>query len=105
MTTLNSTTNTTTDSGYNPGQATASVVVSQGQVLGATNVSTGLTNNPMVDSFFIPLVIAIVGVWVYKSGILGISEWIDSRKGKHQDYVAGKQLKAKIQQIQGQEKA
>jgi len=38
-------------------------------VLGATDVSTGLTNNPLVDSFFLPLVLlmgVVVGYSVFK---------------------------------------
>ena len=38
------------------------------QVLGATTVSTGLTNNFLTDSFLLPLLLIIVGLWLYFSG-------------------------------------
>jgi len=39
-----------------------------GQVLGASTVSTGLTNNFLTDSFFLPLLMIIAGLWFYFSG-------------------------------------
>lgn len=41
------------------------------QVLGATTVSTGLTNNLLADSFFLPLLIIIASLWLYFSGGAG----------------------------------
>ena len=41
-----------------------------GQVLGASTVSTGLTNNFLADSFFLPLLLIIAGLWLYFSGTL-----------------------------------
>ncbi|MEK7540914.1 MAG: hypothetical protein AAB529_01605, partial [Patescibacteria group bacterium] len=74
------------------------------QVLGATDVSTGLTNNFLADSFFLPLIIALAGIWLFKSGILGLDGWVNSRRIKHRDYVAGKKLKTKIAEIKEREK-
>ncbi len=51
------------------GTASASIIASRSTVLGATDVSTGLTNNPLVDSFFLPLVLlmgVVVGYSVFK---------------------------------------
>lgn len=39
-----------------------------GQVAGASTIATGLTNNLLVDSFLIPLLIIIAGLWLYFSG-------------------------------------
>lgn len=39
-----------------------------GQVLGVSTISTGLTNNILTDSFFFPLMIIVLGIWLYFSG-------------------------------------
>jgi len=74
-----------------------------GQVLGATDVNTGLTNNFLIDSFFLPLMIALAGIWLFRSGILNTGAWVDGRKIKHKDYIANKELMAKISQIKSRE--
>ncbi|MHB8871906.1 MAG: hypothetical protein ACYC5G_05630, partial [Candidatus Doudnabacteria bacterium] len=74
-----------------------------GQVLGITDVSTGLTNNFLVDSFFLPLMIALAGIWLFKSRVFGFNSWIDSRRIKHTDYLANKKLKTRIAEIQARE--
>jgi hypothetical protein len=44
---------------------------------GSTNVSTGLTNDFLKDSFFLPLVVLIAGLWLWRSGIFaGFLHWI-----------------------------
>ena len=52
--------------------ASASVVVNKTLVYGAattaTNVSTGLTNNFLTESFFLPLLMIVLGLWFYFSG-------------------------------------
>ncbi len=55
-----------TDTSFNYSNANASIIVTRGNVLGATDVSTGLTNNPLIDSFFLPLVILIAGIWLFR---------------------------------------
>ena len=57
---------TSTESGTQTDNAT--VVVSKSQVYGATSVSTGLTNNFLTDSFFLPLLLIIFSAWFYFSG-------------------------------------
>ena len=42
------------------------VIDYQVSLAGATNVSTGLTDNPLTDSFFIPLILVIIGIWAFK---------------------------------------
>jgi hypothetical protein len=52
--------------------ASATVIVNNSQVYGATtgptSVSTGLTNNFLTDSFLLPLSIIILGLWLLFSG-------------------------------------
>ena len=52
--------------------AIATVIVNKSLVYGAatvaTDVSTGLTNNFFTDSFFLPLLMIIAGLWFYFSG-------------------------------------
>src|SRR3989339_32148 len=83
--------------------ASATVIVNKATVAGATSVSTGLTNNIWLDSFFLPALLAIMGVWGYKSGIFGIDEWIARRKTKTKDFRASKKLNAKIEEIKNAE--
>ena len=99
----NSVTVSSSDLGGNLLPASASVIVNRTAVLGATSVSTGLTNNFWADSFFLPLLLAGLGLWAYKSGLLGIDEWIARRKNKTKDFRAGKKLENKIAQIKGKE--
>ena len=74
-----------------------------GQVLGATTVSTGLTNNFLIDSFFLPLIIALAVIWLFRSGILSFTARIDSYRVKHKDYTANKELKSKVAKIKEKE--
>ena len=60
--------------------ASASVFVNKSLVYGATNISTGLTNNFLTDSFLLPLLILIFGIWLYFSGTLNM--WTDKLKTK-----------------------
>lgn len=46
----------------------ATVTVNKSTVLGASTIPTGVTNNPLTDSFFIPLSIILSGMWLYFSG-------------------------------------
>ncbi len=101
----NSVTVASTDSGYNSKTAIASVIVIKTGVSDATTVATGLTNNFFIDSFFLPLMISLIGIWLFRSDFLGITDWLDSKKLKHKNRIAQKQLKNKIIQIKKKEKA
>ena len=46
----------------------ATVFVNNSSIAGATDVSTGSTNNFLTDSFFLPLMIIILSAWLYFSG-------------------------------------
>jgi hypothetical protein len=89
--------------GFNAVTATSTIIVTKTGILGATAISTGFTNNFFVDSFFLPLLIAGLAVWLFRTGIIRFQEWVDLRKVKHKDYLAQKQLKAKIAKIREKE--
>jgi uncharacterized repeat protein (TIGR01451 family) len=62
--------------------ASVTVYVNRAGILGATNVSTGLTNNLLTESFFLPLVALVMGFWLWRSGALRRSlVWL------HQQYL------------------
>ncbi|MGD0576794.1 MAG: hypothetical protein ABSA74_01845 [Candidatus Staskawiczbacteria bacterium] len=83
-----------------PATPAAPVVVTQGQVLGASTVSTGLTNNIWVDSFFLPLLFSLIGIFMLKSGMLfPFEKWLDALKKQRRGYKAEKELNARIAQI------
>jgi len=49
-------------------------------VYGASDVSTGLTNNFLTDSFLLPLLMIVLGLWLYLSGeIDNFANWIKSK--------------------------
>lgn len=82
---------------------TAQVVVTKKAVAGATDVSTGLTNNLFLDSFFLPFLFASAGVWVFKSRIIRFEEWRDDRGKEYQKFHADKLLQLKIAKIKARE--
>ena len=99
-TTLNNVASVTSSAYGNP-SATASVVVTKATVLGASTISTGLTNNFWVDSFFLPLLITLVLIWMWKAGMFfGIEKWLDSKRRTRRGYQAEKELSARVAQLQ-----
>lgn len=57
--------------------ATNTIVVNNSVVQGVTNISTGATNNLLEDSFFIPLMIILISVWLYFSGsAYRLADWL-----------------------------
>ena len=74
-------TNNATISSQNGTQtSTATVIVNRSQVYGASSVSTGLTNNFLTDSFFLPLLLIILGLWLYFSGLVyGFADWLKKK--------------------------
>ena len=98
-TTLNNSVSTTSSNGYIP-NASASVIVTRAAVLGASTVSTGLTNNIWLDSFIIPLMITLLGLWMWRSGMFfGVEKWLDDKKKIKRGFRAQKELDRKISQI------
>ena len=99
-TTLNNSVSINSSESNSNSTSNVAIVVKKTAILGATSISTGLTNNFLIDSFFLPLMIAIIGVWLFKSGAFGFFEkWIDIRKVQHAEYKTQKELKTKIIQI------
>jgi hypothetical protein len=97
--TLNNSVSVAADSGYSPATASASVIVTRTGIHGATTVSTGLTNNFLLDSFFLPLMAALGGVWLWRSGAFGLTEWIDTKRTKYLSFNAKKKLERKIKKL------
>jgi hypothetical protein len=100
-TTLTNNVSVTSSSGYNP-TSNASVIITRGAVLGASTVSTGLTNNFWVDSFLLPLLITLIILWMWKAGMFfGIEKWLDNKKKVRRSFKAEKELAKRIKQIAG----
>jgi len=102
-TVVNTATVSSSDLGVAQGTGSASVIVTRQQVLGATSVSTGLTNNPLADSFAIPLLIGLIGVWMYRSGIIALPGWVRTRMEDKKETMASKNLQSKIDEIKQKE--
>lgn len=81
----------------------ATVIVRKTGVLGATTVSTGLTNNLFLDSFLLPLIICLIIIFLFRSYIIKWEEWLDKRKKQYRDYKAKKLLRFKIAKIKTEE--
>ncbi len=82
----------------------AEVVVSRAAVAGAvTEIATGLTNNIFFDSLFLPFIIALVVIYLFKSRIIKFEEWLDERKKKYREYYSNKILRLKISRIRIEE--
>jgi len=100
----NSVSVTSSNTNYTP-TSNASVFVTRTAVYGASTISTGLTNRFWVDSFFLPLMIALGGIWMLRSGMFfGIEKWFDNSKRKGKDYKAQKELDSRIAEIKKLEK-
>ena len=90
---------TSSASGYNT--ATASVIVTKAGVLGASTISTGLTNNFWLDLFILPLLITLILIWGWKLGLfLWLEKWIDEKKKNHHIYKTEKEFASRIAKIQ-----
>ncbi len=100
-TTLNNSVSVTgSNSNYNP-ISNASVFVTRSGVYGASTISTGLTNNFWIDSFFLPLALVLLIVWMWRAGIFfGIEKWLDNKKKVRKTYSSGKELNKRIATIQ-----
>lgn len=92
-----------TGANFNSVTATASVIVLKSGVLGATTISTGLTNNILLDSFIIPLLIALFGIWLFRSGLVGMPAWLVSRRKKIKNISSQRRLENKVSEIRQNE--
>ncbi|MDD2731790.1 MAG: PKD domain-containing protein [Candidatus Pacebacteria bacterium] len=82
---------------------TAKVLVTRKAIGGATTIITGITDNILFDSLIIPLIFALIAVWLFKSKIVSFEQWLDLKKEKYQNYRSNKILEKKIGQIKGKE--
>ncbi len=83
---------------------TAKTIVSRTAVKGiATDVSTGFTNNILIDYFLFPLLAALLIVWLLKSRVIKVEEWIDLRKKQYKEYKTKKMLQLEINKIKAKE--
>jgi uncharacterized repeat protein (TIGR01451 family) len=88
----------------NSNSKTATVVVTRTAVAGAaTGVSTGITDNLLLDSFFLPLSVALGIVWFLKSYIIRVQDWFYLKRKKYQEYNSQKILQLKIAQIKARD--
>lgn len=71
---------------------TAKVMVYKAMGGGPTNISTGLSNNILFNSFILPLALTLLIVWLFKSHIINFEEWVELRKNKYRAYKARKIL-------------
>jgi hypothetical protein len=61
--------------------SSATVIVNKAVVYGASTISTGLTNNFLADSFFLPLLLILAGLWFYFSGrAYRFADWLKATK-------------------------
>lgn len=83
---------------------TAKIFVSKTGVAGAaTSISTGLTDNLLLDFFLIPFFLSTIAVWLFKPKFLFAEEWLDGRKRGYQEFKSKKILQSKIAQIRAKE--
>lgn len=60
--------------------ASASVLVTNSTVSGATYLPTGMTNNPITDSFFFPMAMIILMSWLYFTGkVYRFADWLGAK--------------------------
>jgi uncharacterized repeat protein (TIGR01451 family) len=93
----------TVSSGNTSGSDTATIIINRKAVAGATTIPTGLTNNLFVDSFLIPLAIALLLVWIFRSRLIKWEQWLDDKKRGYRVYKSDKVLRLKAQKIRIQE--
>ncbi len=80
---------------------TSKVIVTKKAVAGAVAaISTGVTNG-ILDSILLPLGIALLMVWIFKSKFIGLDKLIGKRKREIEEYRARKTLKRQIAKLKG----
>jgi len=63
-----------------------------------TEVETGITSG-ILNSILLPLGIAILGVWIFRSKLVGLDKWVEERKRGISEYRTKKKLKKEIDQL------
>jgi len=75
---INNATITSTEAGTQT--SSASVIVSNSLISGASIIATGITNNPVRDSFFLPLALIILMSWLYFTGrVYTFADWLGTK--------------------------
>jgi len=98
-TTLTNSVTISSSEGTNPASG-SKANISVTRTSGATAAPTGWTDNIFFDSFFLPLMLALAGLWAWKSGLLGSLGFAGL-----QNRAASNKLAAKIAQIRQRENA
>ncbi len=98
-TTLTNSVTITSSEGTNSASGSGATI-SVNRTSGATGAPTGWTDNIFFDSFFLPLALALAGVWAWKSGLLGALGFAGV-----QNRIANNKLAAKISEIRQREQA
>lgn len=75
---------------------TSKVIVKKSGVAG---VSTGITDNILLNSLLFPLMISLGLVWVFRSELLGLDKLIEDRKRQVIEYRSQKLLRKRIEQM------
>lgn len=68
-----------------------------------TYVSTGITDNILLDTFVLPLGITLLIIFIFRSRILRFEEWKDRAKERYQEYKSKKLLSLKVNKIKSKE--
>ncbi|MGB9743351.1 MAG: hypothetical protein ACPLW9_01395, partial [Minisyncoccales bacterium] len=80
--------------------AAVTVRVNRSQVLGAaTDVSTGLTNNILIDSFVLPLLATLLILWLFRARIVNLEKWLDNKRKAYQAYKSDKALNERLTRL------
>jgi len=99
-TTLNNSVSATSSNAGNTPTASASVIVNRAAVYGASIISTGLTNNFLVDSFFLPLMITLIAIWMLRSGMfVGAEKWFYNKRKNSRNFRGERELAERIVKI------
>lgn len=62
----------------------------------ATQIMTGVTHNGWIDFIILPLVLAAVITFIFRSYIFRLEEWLGRKKGDYGTYKSDKVLRDKI---------
>jgi hypothetical protein len=98
-TTLSDNVFATSSNGNNP-TSSAPVYVTRAAVYGASLVSTGLTNNFWTDSFFLPLLITLILIWMWQAGMfITLEKWLGAKMKNGKKLKTERELQARIAEI------
>lgn len=94
----------TVSNGYSSASDNAVVCITKKRIVTIpTYISTGITDNFLLDLFILPLALTLLIIWLLKSKIIRFEEWRELCREKYQDYKSAKLLNWKINQIRNKE--